>query len=165
LLCDKCGEREAEMQVTKIVGGEINHLNLCYECASELAQELAFNILSELPKFLKDFLDFPLISETSFELKKCPNCGLSLKEFQEKGRLGCAQCYDVFSSELIPLIRKVHGSSVHRGKTPSLSESEKIKKEVENLKKKLERLVREERFEEAAQVRDMIRGAEKKVKR
>ncbi len=165
MLCDECGEREAEIQVTKIVGGEISHLNLCRECAQEIAEEVAFSMLSELPKFLKDLLDFSVFSEATFEPKSCSRCGLTIQEFQEKGRLGCSECYKVFWDELDPLLKRVHGSRVHRGKAPSMPEPEKIRRRVNALRKRLEKLIKEEKFEEAAQVRDMIRDLEKKVKK
>ena len=67
-----------------------------------------------------------------------------------------------FYKELLPYLKRVHSSTKHVGKIPNrapltvLPETET----VDSLKLELNRLVSEERYEEAAVVRDKIRKIE-----
>ena len=100
------------------------------------------------------------------EKVKCPGCGFSGSDFKKSGLLGCAECYRTFKKVLLPLLRRIHGSTGHLGKIPSkiparhgkslLMESQKLRV----LREKLVKAVREENFEEAAKTRDEIRKIE-----
>ena len=68
-----------------------------------------------------------------------------------------------------PLLEKIHGNNVHVGKTPLtvLEEEKKTRdpeeEELDKLRSELQVLVAEERFEEAAIVRDKIRELEARI--
>jgi protein arginine kinase activator len=92
---------------------------------------------------------------------KCDNCGMEYSEFLEKSRVGCAQCYKAFSPKLDPIIKRLHGNSEHHGKVPArVSSNLSIPKEIEKLKKLLNESIKREEYEEAAKIRDRIRGLE-----
>ena len=59
------------------------------------------------------------------------------------------------------MLRRIHGSNVHIGKSPRMSQGvfEK-RREVETLKAELGRLIEDEDFEKAAEIRDRIREIE-----
>ena len=94
-------------------------------------------------------------------LVKCPQCGQKYSHFAQTGKLGCEKCYETFEQHLEPLLKRVHGSQVHKGKYPKRAGgSIRLKRELENLKLHLQELVVKEEFEEAAKVRDQIREIE-----
>ena len=73
----------------------------------------------------------------------------------------CSECYATFKRSLGSLLKRIHGSPVHLGKTPAkLIKPAKGKVELSDLRKKLEKAVENEEFEEAVRLRDLIRRAE-----
>jgi len=127
--------------------------------------------LSDLLAGLADVGEAPELAET--KQQRCPSCGLMFAEFKKTGRFGCAQCYEVFKHQLLPLLRRIHGSIKHAGKSttlqPALAKPAKPAKPVRGvegqileLKAKLERAVKMEEFEEAAGLRDKIKELEVK---
>lgn len=71
-----------------------------------------------------------------------------LRRFQKIGRLGCSFCYDAFAEELNPLMRRIHGSTEHRGKIPKKAGGKmRVKREIEELKYQLEKAIKEEAYE------------------
>jgi protein arginine kinase activator len=170
--CDICNKIDATVHLTEIIDNKITKLHLCEECARKKGAEMEEHFgLSDLLAGLADFeAKTPLKPEVK---KKCPKCGMVYDDFKKLGRLGCGECYTVFNDSLIPLIKRIHGSVEHYGKTPvnmttapkpKKSEPAKKKKvdKLEDLKEKLQRAVQMEEFEEAAQIRDKIREFEKK---
>jgi protein arginine kinase activator len=94
---------------------------------------------------------------------KCANCGLSYADFKKIGRLGCSECYTTFKKYLMPLLKRIHGSNVHLGKTlQKMEKAAKKKSDLSALRIQLQRAVEAEAFEEAARIRDQIRELEKK---
>jgi len=91
----------------------------------------------------------------------CPTCGMTYDDFRKVGRLGCSDCYVTFKRSLGGLLKRIHGSPIHLGKSPArLVKPPKGKTELAELKRKLERAIEEEEFEEAARFRDQIRHIE-----
>ena len=92
----------------------------------------------------------------------CKSCGLTYKEFKTSGLLGCESCYKAFEEDLKVILRRIHGNNKHL-----IIEKEKsllIEKKLSELRKELEEAVKQEEFEEAAQIRDKIRDIEKNDK-
>jgi protein arginine kinase activator len=75
--------------------------------------------------------------------------------------MGCSNCYGAFREQIKPLLRRIHGSNVHIGKSPRMSQGvfEK-RREVEKLKAELGRAIGCEDFEKAAEIRDRIKEIE-----
>ena len=79
------------------------------------------------------------------------------------GRLGCTKCYDTFSEQLSPLLRKIHDSENHTGKIPYEKKTVQNKADLlSDLKESLTKAIKLEEFEQAARLRDQIRALEKK---
>lgn len=85
-------------------------------------------------------------------------CGLTETEFDEKGKFGCAHCYDHFGPKLEELVFPYHGGArEHVGKRPkNWSENRWMNDPVE--KKKVLKL----RLAKAIEVEDYERAAELK---
>lgn len=159
MLCERCQERPASVHVTRIINGDKTELYLCQECAREIQPQLNFSI----PKFLAGLLDY----DPGLEVKappageRCQECGLTYEQFHQTGRLGCPDCYHYLSPRLDPLIRRIQGSSQHRGKVPRRAGGNlRVRREIENLRAQLQQLIQQEEFENAARVRDRIRDLE-----
>jgi protein arginine kinase activator len=80
------------------------------------------------------------------------------------GLMGCANCYDLFKDHLDPLLRRVHGSIAHTGKVPKRTGGRvRVRKEIEELRSKLQEAIKREAYEEAAKLRDEIKEKEEKL--
>ena len=84
----------------------------------------------------------------------------------------CPRCYEAFRGELLPLLQRIHEAQAHTGRLPSTSVPDDPEAAVErdeaglsDLRKRLEDAVRGERYEEAAQLRDDLRRAERSDER
>ncbi len=194
MLCQNCGENEANVKYTQIVNGEKKEMILCEDCARKMGiGNFKMNIPINFSNFLGDFFDDYKSEQLlpSFVKEKnneCNNCGELYKEFIKTGLLGCEECYDVFQNRLDPILKNLQGNVKHVGRRP-LNIEEKIenkevnkdvkvesnkkekqtkenKKENElmKLQKDLNKAIEEERYEDAAVIRDEIKKIEKNEK-
>ena len=77
--------------------------------------------------------------------------------------MGCPQCYRAFSGQVPKLLESIHGSSHHRGKIPVAGGGKtSMVGQLAAKKQQLEALVAQEKFEEAAVLRDEIKALEEK---
>ncbi|MBM3250010.1 MAG: hypothetical protein FJZ09_04100 [Candidatus Omnitrophica bacterium] len=162
MLCDICGKSNATVHLTEIVDDQMTELHLCDECARQksAAMEQQFG-LSDL---LAGMVQGGKTEKAGEAVKvKCPNCGLTYADFRKIGRLGCSDCYTAFKKYLAPLLKRIHGSSQHFGKSPArVTRVIRKKVDLQELRMKLARAIEMEAFEEAAKLRDQIRDSEKK---
>jgi len=161
--CQDCNERESKIHLTQIINNEKVVLNLCKQCAAKRGFHSPLdNIPFPLANLLKSMIgetDEPSDNPTAVAIPDitCPNCNLSFEEFSRLGRFGCGTCYKTFRDKLQPLLRKIHGSSLHRGKLPPLLSDEGGEiKEQERLQEELQRAIAAEDFERAADLRDKL---------
>ena len=162
MLCDECLKNPASVHLTTFVNGQVKTVHLCRQCAAKKkktpsAAAFSFNDL------MSAFYD-----EAAAEQSVCEQCGTSLTRFKKTGRLGCANCYKVFESSLLPVLRGIHMNAKHTGKRPGESISVETdaptpskQDEKERLKVKMREAVSVEDFEEAARLRDQIGLLEK----
>ncbi len=152
MICDICHKNPATISYTVVVGENKTELYLCQECAEKKGFVKSPNLTD-----LKELM--PLMSsEPDADGLKCPKCGLTYKEFRMQAKFGCSECYKAFEKKIIPLLRKIHGSDQHIGKSTRVS-SAKDKNEIKlfELKKRLNKAIEEESYEEAARIRDEIK--------
>ena len=96
---------------------------------------------------------------------KCPVCGFTQADFKKLGRLGCSACWETFETGLGTLLKAMHKSDRHVGKVPSkAAHTLVITQRIKDLAGDLEKAVRAEKYEDAAQIRDQIRELESKLK-
>lgn len=55
---------------------------------------------------------------TKKQIKRCSFCGMSSNDFVNSGFVGCGNCYKDLREQIMPLVKKVQGDNVHRGKVP-----------------------------------------------
>jgi len=160
MLCDLCHKNIATIHLTEIINGKVMELHICHECAHLKTDKLK-NQLN-----IAEFIGGVTASESKQDDRSslyCPFCGISFDDFKKKGLLGCAHCYTSFKRQLITIIEKIHGTLHYSGKiSPAVSPDIILSRELSDLKKKLERAVRIEAYEEAASIRDKIKELERK---
>lgn len=185
MLCQNCGENEANVKYTQIINGVKKEMVLCEECSKELGignSYFNFNMPINLSSFLGEFLgDSDKETLPSFAKTKeltCKECGMSFDDFINIGKFGCSHCYDLFDQRIDPILKHIQGANRHIGRKANLSNLnvdkeikdkavKMISKEVsriENLQEDLKKAVKEERYEDAAQIRDEIKKIEKQNK-
>ncbi len=142
-MCDICGERKSEVRVVQYVGGRRKELLLCRKCASTAGID-------------EQLGDEKIFLESNFEpTHSCPQCGWRLQDIIDTGMLGCPGCFDEFYNEVKPLIKHFHGDECLKGRTRL---NRQIK--ISTLQWQLRKAVDEERFEDAAKIRDLIQKIE-----
>lgn len=162
MLCDICGKNQATVHLTEIIDEQMNELHLCEDCARQKSAQMEQQFgLSDLLAGLAEF-EKPAKEAEAVSLK-CPNCGLTQADFKKIGRLGCSECYTSFKRYLGPLLKRIHGSAQHMGKSP-LKVTRVLKKKIDlqELRNSLQKAIEQEAFEEAAKIRDQIRELERK---
>jgi len=166
MLCEKCHTHEAIMHLTHFADGRGGTLHLCLECARKLgldalnppegvaAMERLIEHLSRLGEMKKSLAAKPSAPEEEPETETCPRCGAPLGRVRESGTAGCPDC-------LFWLLR-ASGRPIHPyfGKHPAGLPPEDLARLREiRLRARLERAVAEERYEDAAKLRDLLRAS------
>ena len=167
MLCDMCHKKDATVHLTEIINNKVTKLHLCEQCAREKSQEMEEHFgLADLLSGLADLVPMVEKEEKMPEIGvKCPACGFTFQNFRKMGRLGCAKCYETFREQLSPLLRKIHGTESHIGKTPIKRQVARGKQVLlSDLKTRIEKAIKLEEFEEAARLREQIRALERKRK-
>ena len=184
MLCDNCGKREANVRYSENINGVKKELHLCEECSQKLGiTDMNFNMPVDFSSFLGDFIEdfatpefMPLLQEV--KQLKCDNCGYTFDDIVNSGNLGCGSCYSVFEDRLDPILKRIQGSNRHVGrigklidnKIDSKIEGKKQKEEtiktneqdkLSKLKEDLKQAIKDERYEDAAKIRDEIKKLEK----
>lgn len=177
--CENCGNNEANVKYTQIINGEKKQMFLCEECNQKLGiNDIHFNMPINFTSFLTDFFSdmndislMPTLGENN--LLKCSKCGLIWDDFLHTGKFGCSNCYDDFESRINPILRSIQGATNHVGRIGNIIQGNNVKQnldekmeenknisKIEKLKEDLKQAVKEERYEDAAKIRDEIKREE-----
>jgi len=162
--CQRCQQRTANVHITQYINGQKHEAHLCEECAQ--AAKITVN-LPQLPitnlKNLLAFLGQGNKVDRSVPELICKNCQTPYQKVHETGYVGCSDCYEQFTTQIEPALKKIHGTNMHRGKIPSrLGAIYLVKREIEDLKSRLRQAVGLEEYEKAADLRDRIKLLEDK---
>ncbi|MEW5954222.1 MAG: UvrB/UvrC motif-containing protein [Bacillota bacterium] len=170
MLCERCQQKPAVVHFTEIINDQKKQMHLCESCVREMqAQSFGFAPQMNLHKFLAGLLNTDLnrsFPGSAQHISDCQKCGLSEAKFIQQGLLGCGECYTHFAGRLQPLVKRIHGHSVHEGKVPQrISSKVSLKKKIDQLRANLKEAVGKEEFERAAELRDKIRDLEEELGR
>lgn len=171
MLCQHCNQKEATTHIKKNINGQREEMHLCSECARELGvmDEFKMPSMNDLfgDSFLGNFLGAGVAAMNSLAgVERCSTCGSSFNDIVKGGHIGCSDCYDKFADRLEPSIRKIHGKTKHIGKFISYDEKEEAAKkesktevnQLDLLQQQLDAAIKEQRFEDAAVIRDKIKN-------
>ncbi len=172
MLCQECKQKPATVHLVKIIDNHKTELHLCEDCARQ-RQDFMNVTPFTINDLIASFMDMQNQSEQSAASSayekpmapKCSVCGMDFNQFRKTGLLGCEDCYQSFREELLPLLRRIQGNTVHTGKVPKRSGSGLVRqKKITSLKAELKKAVETEAFEKAAVLRDQIRELEQSGK-
>ena len=160
MICEQCGKNVATTHIRTVVGGVMTEQHLCHDCAEKTGYtKLHGGSLADM--LVSMFADIAP-AKTEENTRRCPVCGSSFSDIANTGKAGCAECYKTFYNELLPYLKRVHGSIKHTGQVPNSAPLATVEQEetVDSLRMELNRLVAEEQYEQAAVVRDKIKKLE-----
>jgi protein arginine kinase activator len=171
MVCQNCQKREATVHQTVITNGQKQETHLCEVCAREAGTLPNFSmpnlsIQQLLNAFLgKDPFGGPATVPPLQAEPTCRHCGMTYSEFAQSGVLGCSKCYAEMEAHLVPLIKRIQGTTAHSGKVPKRTGGiARKRRELEALRRQLDSAIRGEMYEEAARLRDQIRQMEAEIK-
>lgn len=168
--CEECGRQPATVHLTEIVNGQQSDYHLCETCAREkglkayqaIAGAFSVNQLLSGLMHLNQGAGDPRQDPRAV---RCDACGMTFGQFAQVGRLGCPHCYQAFADGLSPLLRKVQSAEQHVGKVPARRGGTIVaKRELHELRARLQGAVAAERYEEAAALRDQLRALEQRLR-
>ena len=130
--CERCG-KELTNRIIKI-----NGITYCDNCARLMGydrylrdpSDILGNPFAPLDQIASSLLQ---MSELDFgnSTLTCPKCGMTLREFENEGRVGCIECYNTFNDNIVREMFKQQGNSEYAGRLPSQSaETDAESKEV-----------------------------------
>ena len=156
--CQRCKKQQATVHLTEILQNEKRERHLCEDCARE--EGVAIKSQINLQEILSGMIEAHESVGKEANLT-CPDCGITYAEFRNQGRLGCPHDYVVFAALLKPVLEKVHGAVEHLGKLPHRAGADtKTQRQLMQLRRQLQEAVENERYEEAARIRDLLREKE-----
>ncbi|MEE8424311.1 MAG: UvrB/UvrC motif-containing protein [Elusimicrobiota bacterium] len=153
MLCSSCEKAEASVYFKQLVNNQVSEAHVCLKCARALeSAELStgspiFDLLSALGG----------ADAARRRTPRCAACGTAYSEFKKTGFLGCPECYREFAEPLKEVLKRIHGAVRHRGKIPACAGAELKSQRAGRLQKELDRAVREERYENAAEIRNRMK--------
>jgi protein arginine kinase activator len=167
MFCEKCKKNEATIHLSEVIKDMKSEVHLCEQCARDVGLNTKItNFSLTLPEMLT-FLNADEAAEYS-DSRHCTACGSDLIAYKREGRLGCPECYSSLAEFLEPVLSGFHGEKRYIGKSPLYNDEttdygrivtreRKAAESVSDLQEQLDLAVAEERYEEAAVLRDKIR--------
>lgn len=165
MLCQNCEKNEATTHIKQIINGDMTENHLCSECAAHLGYTDMFSGFNfGLSGLFGSLLGDMMPALSAEKVVRCEKCGCSFDDIVREGRVGCAECYDVFYDKLAPTIQKIHGKIKHSGKTSTAvnyaPKQETKEEKIAKLRAMMDDAVSKQEFENAAKIRDAIKALE-----
>ncbi len=157
MICDICGENEAVVVINKIMNDKKYELHLCMNCAKERG---LITKNGKLEMSLAGLFEDVVASKKSDRL--CPVCGRKFSEIKKTLKVGCPECYSIFSDEIKELMSQKGISGTYTGSMPErLANFRSALTDRMYLQSKMEESVAKEDYEKAAIYRDRLKAIEK----
>ncbi|MEI8197266.1 MAG: UvrB/UvrC motif-containing protein [Phycisphaerae bacterium] len=105
----------------------------------------------------------PEADTKALDPEACPICGITWAQFKQSARLGCPHDYTLFAAKLGPLIKRSQENfGQHAGKVPlAIRQSDPGRiVAAARLKRELDQAIDAENYEQAARLRDQLKGLE-----
>jgi protein arginine kinase activator len=172
MICERCRMRLATLKYTEVINGQAMTRNICETCLKEIQGDAAagFEMAGQAPSPKGIFAEAAAeakpvaASVTVVPDKSCDFCGTKLSEVLRTGTVGSAACYEEFRAELEPVLREQQVAVMHRGKSPHVTDKrEHMRRDLQSKRGMMRSALRTENYEEAARLRDAIRGIEESL--
>ncbi|MDR2576960.1 MAG: UvrB/UvrC motif-containing protein [Puniceicoccales bacterium] len=176
--CDCCGA-PAVVCLMQVANGSTMRINLCANCARERGVIDEYGAPTE--HVLQEVALKAANNSRDFFSGICQACGFSGTLFPEKKSFGCPRCYETFSQLLDATLKRMHCGTLHKGKVPVAQVIAKMPQSVDlcfskdtpqganecgmtamDLQVLMEYAIAQERYEDAAQLRDKLKTLTKK---
>lgn len=167
MFCERCKKNEATIHLSEVIKDMKSEVHLCEACAKDVGLNTKISNFSlSLPEMLT-FLNVDEVSDFK-DGKRCSICGSDFLEYKRNGKLGCPECYNNLSEFLEPVLAGFHGEKKYIGKFPVYNDETGFKakefkidktdtEKTSDLQGELDLAIKEERYEDAAVLRDRIR--------
>lgn len=163
--CERCNQNEATVFYEESINGQKSSRHLCAACAAQAglsSPHILFHSFSPIADMQNDLFKTlfgqPQVAKKAGG-KTCAACGAVWSDLLAKGKACCPECYRTFGEELEGTLRSLHGNVTHTGRAPAGRRAEREKENtLQALQKDLTTAIAEERFEDAAALRDRIRA-------
>ena len=162
--CARCG-----VELTnKII--KINDVPYCENCARIMGYGKFLRSPEEM--LGSAFSPFDEIASTIMQMNEldfgnsalsCPKCGMTLRDFEKRGRLGCIECYNTFNDYIVKEMFKQQGESTYGGRLPGQSaEMKNIKTDAlpEAKKEEISEAKAEPEAKESSELKEPANAAE-----
>ena len=173
MICEHCKQRHANVTVTQVHNGQKVERHYCEVCATQF-HPFQFDVNEEpasLQQLISNWFNFVPVNAKNESTttntaspKSCPSCGFTYRQFLKQGKFGCGQCYETFSEQLPQLRERLQAGTQHVGYMEEGPSKEKVEQQIQELRSSLQQAIAEERFEDAASIRDEVRELESKIK-
>jgi protein arginine kinase activator len=173
MICEKCGKNTATVHFTQQqMGGQKREMHMCQACAFKMTNldspqmqamlgSIMNSVMEQMPGALMNAgIAIPnATGKPPVPQVTCGQCGLTLEGFTNGGKFGCEGCYSVFAKEVKALVKTVQAATRHEGKFPRrMGATIRTRHRTDELKEALQAAISQENYEEAARLRDEIRG-------
>lgn len=158
MICKSCMKNVATIKFTEVVDGNVVEHYLCPECYREHQEASAgFSESVPRPSVRGAVREKSESAARAKQVAKCPSCSITLAQILESATVGCPVCYTTFGKEIESLLEGLHPGSAYQGKTFKCDDERlRMSKDIQNKRVLLRRMIKEENYEEAAQLRDEI---------
>ena len=173
MICEHCKQRNATVTITQVKSGAKSEHHYCEVCAAKF---YPFQVETQeepvsIHQLMSDWFGLPKwknkVQEEAQQNKQqgtCPSCGFTYRQFLKVGKFGCANCYDTFRNQLPSVLKRLQADVKHVGKTQTEEKQTlNYQKQIESIRQQMQQAIAEERFEEAARLRDEVRAIENKL--
>ena len=162
-ICQLCKKASASIHLTDIHNNVKKEMHICEACAREkgfnikTADNLAHFLEQAVKKTAPHAACPPPPRPPAGEDPVCAKCGLTWKQFNERGRFGCPGDYQAFDDRIRNIVagqfapRASLDGSFHVGKKPgAAAASGRDQENLRRLRRRIRQAVAEENYEAAA---------------
>ena len=119
--CERCGRLITNGEGIRTMGG----VTLCNQCARSLGyyrgpSDFMDSTFAQLDEIASSIMKMSM-SDIDFgnSTLTCPKCGMTLREFDHDGTVGCIECYNTFNSNIVREMLKLQGNKEYAGRQPA----------------------------------------------
>lgn len=179
--CDKC-DQDAVIEINVLSDEGSAKIALCESCYQNYIEEFDQPMIENgsgdeeykfFQQILSELVSSMLVPEETEKAvlemhsedleenktsKNCSHCGTSFSWILQNGKFGCDHCYEEFRNSIDQILLQTQGTNEHKGKVPEIYEGLRtIRKEIRDKEDQLREMVYEEKYEEAASLRDELK--------
>jgi protein arginine kinase activator len=110
--------------------------------------------IDKLLKIIKIIIKQGEINRELLGQYPCPDCGGTMVDFEETGRLGCAECYEFFREVLERISPQIQDNTLFSEQPVKTNHGESA---IQSLELWMAECIQEEKYENAGTIKEMIK--------